>query len=140
MRSLTSGAISASITGTSLVRARRTVTGVAGSDVTVPPYKLWIRRPPRRHQRRRAAAPKNHRPSACRKLLGLGRAHLLGQRLGRGVFAARLTAGREDELAKSVGRGDVVHVDVVARRQLAVQDLLAQRVLDLVLHRAAQRT
>src|SRR3954463_13296792 len=40
MRSCTSGAIRASIRGTSAVRARRTENAAAGSDVTVPPYKL----------------------------------------------------------------------------------------------------
>src|SRR5680860_1612385 len=41
---------------------------------------------------------------------------------------------REDELA-----GLEVHVHVVARVELTLQDLLRQTVLDLVLHRAAQR-
>src|SRR3954471_17618998 len=174
MRSCTSGAISASIRGTSAVLARRTENAAAGSDVTVPPYKLcsaqlgdpgrdvsvatfWISRTVLEIQNaaQQRASPGGWRPGhddegrrlrrttapSCEvmnRLLGLGRPDLLGQCLG--LVAARLTAGREDELAEAVRRCDVVHVDVVAGRQLAVQDLLAQRVLDLVLHRAAQRT
>src|SRR3954469_25227143 len=60
--------------------------------------------------------PPPRRESDQIELLGLGRPDLLGQRLG--LLAARLTAGREDELAQTVRRRDVVHVDMVAGRQL----------------------
>src|SRR5688572_28964461 len=118
MRSCTSGSIRVWMPGTSAVRARRTEKGGPAISVTGPPYGLDTRL-----RRTRPALGRG------RSLLGL-----LGQRL-----AAGLTAGREGELLALWQLRVEVDLHVVARVELAVQDLLREPVLDLVLHRAAQR-